>query len=103
MADSTTTNYNLIKVEIGGSTDTWGGKLNANADAIDAALVALPKLDGTRPYTGIQSFPYGIQIEDFTFTVTGGVLQIKHSGTLIAKLDDAGTLTAIDVVADDTL
>jgi hypothetical protein len=41
MPDTTTTNFGLIKPELGGSDDTWGAKINSNLDAIDAAVHAL--------------------------------------------------------------
>ena len=36
MADTFTSTLNLTKPEVGGSTNTWGGKINANLDAVDA-------------------------------------------------------------------
>jgi hypothetical protein len=40
MADTITTKYHLVKPEISGSPSTWGNKLNADLDLVDAQMFA---------------------------------------------------------------
>ena len=41
MSFTTTTNYELVKPDVGSESNSWGTEYNANMDVIDSTLEAL--------------------------------------------------------------
>jgi microcystin-dependent protein len=81
MADAFTTNFNLTKPEEGFSVDTWGGKLNENADLVDSILRMIVPTGAIFPYGGDVA-PSGFRMCD---------------GGLSSRTTDAGLFAVIGV------
>ena len=63
MADDKTPNYDFTLPEVGGSTDTWGDKLNSNWSLVDTLLAGKKDAEGTEEDPQVSVGPYVIKLD----------------------------------------
>jgi|APGre2960657404_1045060.scaffolds.fasta_scaffold00061_2 hypothetical protein len=92
MADTNTTNLNLVKPEVGASRGTWGGKLNANLDILDDEVFKRILRTGDS-FTG----PVGFQDISYSGSLTGGTGVINFGSGQFVKTAGGNILVGTSV------
>jgi hypothetical protein len=91
MVDTSTPVLALVKPEVGASTDTWGPKLNANQDKIDALFTDATKkvltvLHGGTGADNLNTFKSSLGLGALASLNTVGTAQIQDGAVTAAKL-----------------
>ena len=99
MADTLTSNFGIVKIEVGASLNSWGAKINTNMDDIDKVALGHYTIAGTANArtisTGLSlaAIPTGMQVRFLTATT--------NTGSTTLNVDGLGAVTCKTVTGAD--
>jgi hypothetical protein len=107
MADSITDFLELVKPEVGASADTWGGKINNDFDAVDAAIKSLVENPNYADASGVDAITVTLDLPPSAYTdglpirfkaagpnTAGPTLNVNGLGVRNIKYPDGSTVPA---------
>ena len=89
MADTTTTNYALVKPEVGASENTWGAKLSANFDSLDSLLARPQALLGS---AAAPAYTFTGDLNTGIWSSGADTLNLSTGGVERVRVDSAGNV-----------